>query len=68
MTNPNFVRPVIPPVAAPRLATIQGLVTAFLAANAALADVDDNALVALAPEFSAVPGTLKIIKDRLSLT
>jgi hypothetical protein len=63
-----FIPPVIPPVSAARLNIIQGLVTAFLAVNAARSDVDDLEIIALAPEFTATPGTLKTIKDRLSLT
>lgn len=68
MKNPNFIPPVIVPVSTARLAAIRGLVTAYLAVNALRSDVDDSEIIALAPEFAAVPGTLKSVKDALGLT
>jgi hypothetical protein len=68
MRNPNFVPPVIVPVNPARLNVIRGLVTAYLATQAARSDIDDSEIIALAPEFAAVPGTLKAIKDRIGLT
>jgi hypothetical protein len=68
MRNPNFVPPVIVPVNPARLNVIEALVRAHLLANAAKSDIDDVDIIALAPEFAAVPGTLKAIKDRIGLT
>lgn len=68
MHNPNFVPPVVPVVSPARLVAMQGLVTAYLAANAARSDINDSEVIALAPEFAATPGTLKAIKDKLGLT
>ena len=68
MQNPNFPPKVYPVVSAARANAIAGLVTAYLAAHAAESDIDDGAIIALAPEFSATPGTLKAMKDRLGLS
>lgn len=68
MQNPNFVRPLPPVVTPARLNVIEGLVRAFLVTQAARSDVDDSEIIALAPEFTATPGTLKTIKDRIGLT
>lgn len=68
MKNPNFVPPVIPPVNPARLNVIKGLVTAYLATQAARSEIEESEIIALAPEFAAVPGTLKAIKDLLNLT
>lgn len=68
MRNPNFPAVVIPVITAPRFAALQALVTAHLAANAGKSDIDDLDIIALAPEFAAVPGTLKRVKDALTLT
>jgi len=68
MRNPHFVPParvIVPP---PRLNAIAATVGDFLIANAGRENIDDEEIIALAPEFSAVPGTLKAIKDRLGLS
>lgn len=68
MKNPNFVPPVALIVSVARLNVIRGLVTAYLVTQAARSDADDLELIALAPEFTATPGTLKTIKDLMGLT
>ncbi len=68
MLNPNFPPKVYPVVSAARLNAIVTAVQTYLATNAAVAYIDDAALIALASEFSATPGTLKAVKDRLNLS
>ncbi len=67
MQNPNFIKPVIPPVNPARLNAIEGQVRAYLAAQNARSDIAESEIIALAPEFAATPGTLKAIKDRIGL-
>ncbi len=68
MKNPKHVPAATPVVLPARLDVIEALVRAHLQTNSAKSDIDDADIIALAPEFAAVPGTLKAIKDRIGLT
>lgn len=67
MKNPLFVPPAIPVIPPPRFNQIVALVQAHFAAHVAEEWIDDSAIIALAPEFALVPGTLKRVKDALHL-